>query len=80
MKPILADIMYEVRRVPGLTVSALVLQSIPWRPNTQSLIEYIATHCDRDLEYDKHGNPVFMPKDPAKKEEIRAIWKRIDDV
>lgn len=73
---LLNHLIEECKRLPGLTVSKVMLGDIGWNPLVDGLIEeFIAKESDRDLEYDKFGNPVFMPKDPAEKEKIRAAWK-----
>jgi hypothetical protein len=65
------ELVAELKRIPGLTVDRTRLDP--------SLDLNVANLADRDLEWDKYGNPVFMPKDPEMVKEIRACWARIDD-
>lgn len=67
----LDELVRELIRVPGLTVDRTRLDS--------SLDRYVADLADRDLEYDKHGNPVFMPRDPEEVRKIRECWKAINE-
>lgn len=77
---VLDHLLEEVRRVPGLTVDKMVLRNVDWNHVVDPPLEkWMAEQTDRDLEHDKYGNPVFMPKDEAQKQEIRDTWKRIDE-
>jgi hypothetical protein len=77
----LQDIVQEVKRVPGLTVSMFVLRdAMSWCQTLADAARYVAELCDRDLEWDKHGNPRFMPKDLVEVAKVREWLKRADEL
>lgn len=77
---ILDHLLDEIRRVPGLTVGRLVVAQIDWNHAVDPPLEkWMAEQTGRDLEWDKYGNPIFMPKDEAQKKEIRDAWKQYEE-